>query len=117
MNGGIGTCNNPTCMQTGLLLEDGYCSDDCRMEATGCSVPGCYCLGADDGVSRCGECERYTWGVVAGRCSDGRSAAKPAASTGAGDDGPSRPDCGGCTNTRPSGGVCLQLGRLPPSPA
>jgi carboxymethylenebutenolidase len=33
------------------------------------------------------------------------------------DDGPSRPDCGGCTNTRPSGGVCLQLGRLPPSPA
>jgi hypothetical protein len=81
MSGGIGTCKNQTCMQTDILLEDGYCSDDCRLEATGCSVPGCRCLGADDGVSRCSHCERYTWGVVAGRCPDCGSAPEPAAST------------------------------------
>jgi hypothetical protein len=83
MSGGIGTCNNPTCMQTDLLLEDGYGTDDCRREATGCSVPGCDCLGADDGVSWCSDCERYTWDVVAGRCRDCRSAAQAAGSTGA----------------------------------
>jgi hypothetical protein len=82
MSGGIGTCKNQTCMQTDMLLEDGYCSDDCRLEATGCSVPGCRCLGADDGVSRCSHCQRYTWGVVAGHCPDCRSAPEPAASTG-----------------------------------
>ena len=82
MSGGIGTCKNQTCMQTDMLLEDGYCSDDCRLEATGCSVPGCRCLGADDGVSRCSHCERYTWGIVAGRCPDCGSAPEPAASTG-----------------------------------
>jgi hypothetical protein len=82
MSGGGGTCKNPTCMQTDLLLEDGYCSDDCRLEATGCSVPGCQCLGVDDAVSRCSDCERYTGDVVAGRCLDCRSAAQPTASAG-----------------------------------
>ena len=83
MSGGIGTCKNPTCQQTDLLPEDGYCTDGCRMEATGCSVPGCLCLGADNGVSRCSDCGRYTSGVVAGRCPDCRSAAQPAGSMGA----------------------------------
>ena len=82
MSGGIGTCKNPTCMQTDLLLENGYCSDDCRLEATGCSVPGCQCLGVDDAVGRCSDCERYTGVVVAGRCLDCRSAAQPTASAG-----------------------------------
>jgi hypothetical protein len=82
MSGGIGTCQNPTCRQTATLLEDGYCSDDCRMEATGCSVPGCECLGADDAVSWCSDCERYTGDVVAGRCPDCRSAGQPTESTG-----------------------------------
>jgi hypothetical protein len=82
MSGGIGTCQNPSCRQTATLLEDGYCSDDCRLEATGCLVPGCECLGADDAVSRCRDCERYAGDVVAGRCPDCRSAAQPTASTG-----------------------------------
>jgi hypothetical protein len=50
MRGGIGTCQNAICGQTAMLLEDSYCSDGCRMEATGCWVPGCQCLGADDGA-------------------------------------------------------------------
>jgi hypothetical protein len=79
----LGTCRNEPCREIGPQLEDGYCSDGCRMEATGCSVPGCRCLGADDGVSRCSECERYTLGVVAGRCPDCRSGTELAASAGA----------------------------------
>jgi hypothetical protein len=82
MSGGIGTCKNQICGQTDTLLEDGYCSDGCRMEAIGCSVPGCRCLGSDDAVSRCNDRERYTWGVVAGRCPDCRSGREPAASPG-----------------------------------
>ena len=36
MSGGIGTCKNQTCMQTDMLLEDGYCwTASCRLEATG----------------------------------------------------------------------------------
>lgn len=30
MSGGIGTCKNQTRMQTNLLLEDGFCTDDGR---------------------------------------------------------------------------------------
>jgi hypothetical protein len=30
MSGSIGTGKNQTCMQTDLLLEDGYRTDDCR---------------------------------------------------------------------------------------
>ena len=70
MDGGIGQCKNPACMQLEALTEDGFCSDECRTQATGCSVPGCGCGGADDGVSRCTDCERYTAGVVDGRCPD-----------------------------------------------
>jgi hypothetical protein len=81
MGGGIGQCKNQACRQTDMLEEDGFCADDCRMAATGCSVPGCRCRGVDDGVSRCSDCERYTWDVVAGRCQDCRSAPEPAAST------------------------------------
>jgi hypothetical protein len=68
----LGTCRNGPCGQWGPLLEDGFCSDDCRREATGCSVPECRCRGADDGVSLCTSCERYTWRVVGGRCPDCR---------------------------------------------
>jgi hypothetical protein len=68
----LGTCRNGPCGQSGPLLEDGFCSDDCRRDATGCSVPGCGCGGGCDGVSRCVACERYTWGVVGGRCPDCR---------------------------------------------
>ena len=52
MDGGIGQCKNQACGQTDALTYDGFCSDTCRMEATGCSVPDCGCRGADDGVSR-----------------------------------------------------------------
>jgi hypothetical protein len=41
----IGTCRNDPCGQTDLLGEDGYCSDTCREQATGCEVPGCTCAG------------------------------------------------------------------------
>jgi len=41
----IGTCHNDACGQTDLLWEDGYCSEDCRVQATGCSVPWCGCDG------------------------------------------------------------------------
>jgi hypothetical protein len=68
----LGTCRNQPCGQTAPLLDGGFCSDECRREATGCSVPGCGCRGACDGVSRCADCERYTWGVVDGRCPDCR---------------------------------------------
>jgi hypothetical protein len=68
MDGGIGRCKNPACMQVDALTEDGFCSDDCRMRLTGCSVPGCLCGGGCDGVSRCTDCELYSAGVVDGRC-------------------------------------------------
>jgi hypothetical protein len=42
----VGTCRNGPCGQYGARGEDGYCSDDCRREATGCSVPFCGCGGA-----------------------------------------------------------------------
>ena len=41
----VGTCRNEPCRQLDLLWEDGYCSDTCREEATGCEVPGCTCGG------------------------------------------------------------------------
>jgi hypothetical protein len=72
MDGGIGQCKNQACGQTDALTDDGFCSDTCRMEATGCSVPECGCGGVCDGVSRCTSCDRYTWSVVDGRCPDGR---------------------------------------------
>ena len=70
----VGTCRNDPCGQVGPLLEGGFCSDSCRRETTGCSVPGCGCGGVCDRVSRCTDCERYTWGVVDGRCPDCRPA-------------------------------------------
>ena len=78
MDGGIGECKNPACGQVEALTEDGFCSDECRMEVTGCSVPGCGCGGADDGVTWCAGCERYTAGVVDGRCPDCRVSLIPA---------------------------------------
>ena len=72
MDGGIGQCKHQACGQTDALTDDGFCSDTCRMEATGCSVPDCGCRGACDGVSRCTSCDRYTWSVVDGRCPDCR---------------------------------------------
>jgi hypothetical protein len=60
MDGGIGQCKNQACGQTDALTYDGFCSDTCRMEATGCSVPECGCGGVCDGVSRCTSCDRYT---------------------------------------------------------
>jgi hypothetical protein len=42
----LGTCRNQVCGQTDLLWEDGFCSDDCREQATGCPVPLCGCGGA-----------------------------------------------------------------------
>jgi hypothetical protein len=41
----VGACRNDPCGQTDLLWEDGYCSDTCREQATGCEVPGCPCAG------------------------------------------------------------------------
>jgi hypothetical protein len=41
----VGTCGNDPCGQTDLLWEDGFCSDTCREQATGCEVPGCTCAG------------------------------------------------------------------------
>jgi hypothetical protein len=72
MDGGIGQCKNQACGQTDALTDDGFCSDTCRMEATGCSVPECGCGGVCDGVSRCTSCDRSTWSVVDGRCPDCR---------------------------------------------
>ena len=59
MDGGIGQCKNQACGQTDALTDDGFCSDTCRMEATGCSVPECGCRGVCDGVSRCTSCDRH----------------------------------------------------------
>jgi hypothetical protein len=42
----VGTCRNQDCGQTDLLWEDGYCSDSCWEQATGCEVPGCSCAGS-----------------------------------------------------------------------
>jgi hypothetical protein len=67
MDGGIGQCKHQACGQTDALTYDGFCSDTCRMEATGCSVPECDCRGVCDGVSRCTSGDRYTWSVVDGR--------------------------------------------------
>jgi hypothetical protein len=41
----VGRCRNEVCGQADLLWEDGYCSDDCREQATGCTVPFCGCAG------------------------------------------------------------------------
>ena len=41
----VGTCRNDPCRQTDLLWEDGYCTETCREQATGCEVPGCTCAG------------------------------------------------------------------------
>jgi len=73
MDGGIGQCKHQACRQTGALTDDGFCSDTCRMEATGCSVPDCGCGGVCDGVSRCTSCDRYAWSVVDGRCPNCRA--------------------------------------------
>jgi hypothetical protein len=45
----VGICRNDACGQYGGREEDGYCSESCREEATGCGVPGCTCGGADQG--------------------------------------------------------------------
>ena len=42
----VGVCRNQVCQQMDLLWEDGFCSDDCREQATGCPVPFCGCGGA-----------------------------------------------------------------------
>ena len=34
----VGRCCNDPCRQLDLLWEDGYCSDGCREQATGCEV-------------------------------------------------------------------------------
>jgi hypothetical protein len=80
----VGTCRNQPCGQAGPLLEDGHCSDTCRIEATGCAVPGCTCRGACEGVSPCADCRRYAADVVAGPCADCRQAPEPAAGAPAG---------------------------------
>jgi len=41
----VGRCGSDPCRQLDLLWEDGYCTDTCREEATGCEVPGCTCAG------------------------------------------------------------------------
>ena len=41
----VGTCRNQDCGQTDLLWEDGFCTEECRAEVTGCEVPGCTCAG------------------------------------------------------------------------
>ena len=41
----VGRCGNDPCRQLDLLWEDGYCTDTCREEATGCEVPDCTCAG------------------------------------------------------------------------
>ncbi len=78
MDGGIGQCKNQACGQTGALAEDGFCSDACRTEATGCSAPGCGCGGRCDGMDRCTGCERFAPSVVDGRCPDCRQVAAEA---------------------------------------
>jgi hypothetical protein len=42
----VGRCRNEACQRADLLWEDGFCSDDCREQATGCPVPFCGCAGA-----------------------------------------------------------------------
>jgi hypothetical protein len=69
MDGGLGQCKNDVCRQNDLLLEDGYCSDDCREAATGCTVPGCGCRGADAGLSQCTSCGLYAR-LEGGRCQE-----------------------------------------------
>jgi hypothetical protein len=39
----VGLCRHSDCGQTELLWEDGYCTEDCREQATGCPVPFCGC--------------------------------------------------------------------------
>jgi hypothetical protein len=46
----LGTCRNQVCQQTDLLWADGYCSEDCREQATGCPVP---CNSASTGPTEC----------------------------------------------------------------
>jgi hypothetical protein len=41
----VGTCRNDPCGQMDQLWEDGFCSGDCREQATGCDVPLCGCAG------------------------------------------------------------------------
>ena len=41
----VGTCRNQDCGQTDLLWEDGFCTEECRAEVTGCEVPSCTCAG------------------------------------------------------------------------
>jgi len=41
----VGTCRYRDCGQRDLLWEDGYCTEDCREQATGCPVPFCGCAG------------------------------------------------------------------------
>ena len=116
MSGGIGTCKNPTCMQTDLLLEDGYCSDHCRMEAASAA-----------------RCPRSAWVPTTGSAGAAAASGTPGASLLAaawtaaappsrpGDRGSAMtalagPAPGGRPKPLPSGRVRLHLGRLPPPP-
>ena len=51
----VGRCRNDPCGQLDLLWEDGYCSDTCREQATGCEVPGCTCAGDCSIVASAGQ--------------------------------------------------------------
>jgi hypothetical protein len=51
----VGPCRNDPCGQTDLLWEDGYCSDTCREEATGCEAPGRTCAGGCGTVAPAGQ--------------------------------------------------------------
>jgi hypothetical protein len=41
----VGRCRSDPCGQADLLWEDGFCSEGCREQATGCDVPFCGCNG------------------------------------------------------------------------
>jgi hypothetical protein len=69
----VGTCRNWFCRDVGPGHEDGYCSEDCRVQATGCTVPFCACRGADLGLRQCTSCTQYVKGLVNGRCEECRA--------------------------------------------
>ena len=51
----VGTCRYVDCQQTDLLWEDGYCTEECRAEVTGCEVPFCTCAGGCRPVTPTGQ--------------------------------------------------------------
>jgi hypothetical protein len=67
-----GTCRNWVCGEVGPRHEDGYCSEDCRIGATGCAVPFCGCRGADLGLRQCMSCTLFVRDLVDGTCAECR---------------------------------------------